>query len=414
MKYVVVGAGPAGVTAVEILRAGDPEADILLVGDEPGPAYSRMAIPYLLAGDIEESGTHLRQQPGHFENLGIERLQAKVTAVAPDTRTLILDDGSQRAYDRLLIATGSRPVTPPIDGLKGPRVQHCWTLADARAIADKAQPGSRVTLMGAGFIGCIILEALVKRGVELTVIEMGDRMVPRMMDQTAGNLLKRWCQEKGVAVHTSTRIESVALKADGSLQVHCDTTDPVATDLLVVAAGVRPQIEFLGSSSIETGQGIQVDEYLQSSLSGVYAAGDVCETHDWSSGEPTVMAIQPVAVETGRVAALNMLGRTTPYQGALAMNVLDTLGLISASFGLWMGVENGQQAEVLDDAGYRYIRLQFDEDRLVGAIALGMTEHVGVLRGLIQGRVALGEWKMRLISDPTRIMEAYLARCAFA
>ena len=296
MKYVVVGAGPAGVTAVEILRAGDPEADILLVGDEPGPAYSRMAIPYLLAGDIEESGTHLRQQPGHFENLGIERLQAKVTAVAPDTRTLILDDGSQRAYDRLLIATGSRPVTPPIDGLKGPRVQHCWTLADARAIADKAQPGSRVTLMGAGFIGCIILEALVKRGVELTVIEMGDRMVPRMMDQTAGNLLKRWCQEKGVVVHTSTRIESVALKADGSLQVHCDTTDPVATDLLVVAAGVRPQIEFLGSSSIETGQGIQVDEYLQSSLSGVYAAGDVCETHDWSSGEPTVMAIQPVAV----------------------------------------------------------------------------------------------------------------------
>ena len=414
MRYVVVGSGPAGVTAAETLRSGDPGGEILMIGDEPGPPYSRMAIPYLLAGAIDESGTHLRHQPGHFEDRMIERLHSRVTTLESDTHTLILDDGSRTTYDRLLIATGSCPVTLPIDGLDSPRVQHCWTLSDARAIAAQARPGSRVTLLGAGFIGCIILEALVRRGVELTVIEMGDRMVHRMLDQTAGNLLERWCEERGIRVHTATRVEAVTSKADASLQVHSDSTDTILADLLVVAAGVQPQVGFLEGSGIVIGRGIRVDEYLQSNLPGVYAAGDACETRDWVSGEPTVMAIQPVAVETGRVAALNMLDRQAPYPGALAMNVLDTLGLVSASFGRWMGVEDGEQSEVLDDPGYHYIRLNFDGDCLVGAIVLGMTGHIGVLRGLIQGRIALGAWKDRLMADPTRLMEAYLAKCASA
>jgi NAD(P)H-nitrite reductase large subunit len=122
-----------------------------------------------------------------------------------------------------------------------------------------------------------------------------------------------------------------------------------------------------------------------------------------------VHAIQPVAVETGRLAALNMGGRETVYKGSLAMNVLDSIGLISTSYGQWQGTEGGDQAQLLDAASYRYISLQFDEDRLIGAITLGLTEHVGVLRGLIQSRVKLGTWKQRLIRDPTRIMEAYLA-----
>lgn len=120
-------------------------------------------------------------------------------------------------------------------------------------------------------------------------------------------------------------------------------------------------------------------------------------------------AIQPVAVETGRLAALNMSGCDTLYKGSLAMNVLDSIGLISTSYGQWQGAEDGDQAQLLDEAGYRYINLQFKEDRLIGAITLGMTEHVGVLRGLIQSRTRLGAWKQQLLRDPTRIMEAYLA-----
>ena len=408
MRYIVIGAGPAGVTAAETLRAQDRQGEILLIGGEPEPAYSRMAIPYLMANRIEESGTYLRQTPFHFEGLGIQQLHGEVTSVDTAANVVDLADGSRLPYDRLLLATGSEPIRPPIEGLDQPGIHHCWTLEDARNIIALANPGSKVVLMGAGFIGCIIMEALVERGVDLTVVEMGDRMVPRMMDQVAGGLIKRWCIERGVRVHTSTRVTAVGRSGPG-LQLQLEPANALEADLVVVATGVRPAVRFLSGSGIEVDTGVLVNEFLQSSVPNVYAAGDACEGFDWSSGKRMVNAIQPVAVETGRVAALNMAGVETAYPGGLAMNVLDTLGLISTSYGQWMGVEGGEESHLLDEARYRYIKLQFAEDRLVGAIALGVTEHVGVLRGLIQSRVRLGGWKQRLLSDPSRLMEAYLA-----
>ncbi|HHH38477.1 MAG TPA: NAD(P)/FAD-dependent oxidoreductase [Sedimenticola sp.] len=409
MRHIIIGAGPAGVVAAETLRRQDPEGEIFLIGDEPEPAYSRMAIPYLLAGQIEESGTWLRHDPGHFERLAIRRRQERVTRVDSAARRVHLEQGGELEYDRLLLASGSRPLTPPIDGMDLPGIHHCWTLADARAIAERAVAGSRVVLMGAGFIGCIIMEALVKRGVRLTVVEMGDRMVPRMMDQVAGNLIKSWCQQKGIEVLTSTRVLSLEPVAEEGLLLRCEGgARELPADLVVVATGVKPALAYLEGSGIETGEGVRVDRFLQTSAPGVYAAGDLCEGFDWSTGERAVNAIQPAAVETGRIAALNMSGTPTPYAGGLGMNVLDTLGLISTSYGLWMGVEGGESAELLDEAAFRYLKLQFQEERLVGAIVLGRTEQIGVLRGLIQGRVRLGPWKQRLMADPTRIMEAYL------
>lgn len=411
MRYVIIGAGPAGVVAAETLRGQDSGGEIFLIGDEPEPAYSRMAIPYLLAGRIEESGTYLRHDPNHFQGLDIRRLHERVKRVDTGSNRVILEQSGAVEYDRLLLASGSRAVSPPIEGLDQTGIHHCWTLEDARNIAEHAVAGARVVLMGAGFIGCIIMESLVRRGVELTVVEMGDRMVPRMMDQVAGNLIKQWCIGKGVDVRTSTRVLSVEKdSAEGTkFLLQCEgAADPLQADLIVVATGVVPAIEYLEGSGIETSTGVLVDAQLQTSVAGVYAAGDLCEGFDWSTGERAVNAIQPAAVETGRVAALNMSGTETPYKGGLGMNVLDTLGLVSTSYGLWMGVEDGSSASLLDQEGFRYINLQFQDDHLVGAITLGMTERVGVLRGLIQSKVRLGLWKQRLLDDPTRIMEAYL------
>lgn len=265
--------------------------------------------------------------------------------------------------------------------------------------------------MGAGFIGCIVLEALAKRGVDLTVIEMEDRMVPRMMNQTSGNLIKRWCQEQGVRVHTSTRVESIekrGLLSGGGLRVHLDNGETLKANVVIAATGVKSNIQFLDDSGIETDQGILVNDHLQSSVSDIYAAGDVCQGRDFSTGEYTVQAIQPTAADHGRIAAMNMAGRDLKHQGCVNMNVLDTMGLISSSYGLWMGVDGGDSAELSDPDRYRYMSLQFQDDVLVGAQALGLTQHVGVLRGLIQTQLPLGKWKVRLMNDPTRIMEAYL------
>src|SRR5262249_54559045 len=144
-------------------------------------------------------------------------------------------------FDRLLLATGSRPVAAPIPGIDSPGEHPCWTLEDARAILKRAKKGARVVQMGAGFIGCIILEALAECGVELTVIEMGNRMVPRMMTEKAGGLIKRWCESKGVKVKTSTKVERIEPKGK-ALAVKLSDGTSLTADLVISATGVRPNI----------------------------------------------------------------------------------------------------------------------------------------------------------------------------
>ena len=406
MHHLIIGTGPAGVLAADTLRALDADAAIVLLGDEPGQPYARMAIPYLLNGRIGEQGTLLRKDNDHFDARGIELHHGRVQRIDPDMHSVTLDNGSTRSYDRLLIATGSHPVSPPIAGIDLPLVRSCWTLDDARRIAADARPGARAVLMGAGFIGCIILEALVSRGVELTVVEAGDRMVPRMMNDKAGGLIERWCADQGVQVITGTRVAGI-----GASGVTLSSGQQLAADLVISATGVAPNIGLLDGSGIQVDHGILVDTHMATSAVDVFAAGDVAQARDFSTGEQQVQAIQPTATDHGRIAAFNMAGRPLEHGGSVNMNVLDTLGLVSSSFGLWMGVEGGEQAELHDPRRFRYLNLQFADDLLVGASAVGLTQHVGVLRGLIQGRIRLGEWKQRLIDDPTRIMEAWLA-CA--
>ena len=412
--HVILGAGPAGVIAAETIRQQAPKDTITLVGDEAEPPYSRMAIPYLLMGNIDERGTYLRKKPSHFADLRINQLHVQATSVDVATKSIALDDGQRLSYDRLLIATGSHPARPPIPGMDCAGVHPCWTLADARKIMALARPGARVLQMGAGFIGCIIMEALMRRGVQLSVVEMGDRMVPRMMGPMAGGMIRDWCESQGVQVFTGTRVESI--HPGEPLSVRLSNGQTVAADLVISATGVKPNIAFLENSGITCLQGVLTDEHLQTSVPDVYAAGDCAEAFDKVSGTTMVSAIQPNAAEQARVAAFNMVGQRTELRGVTQINVLDTLGLISTSFGNWQGVPgSGQadQAELTDrqaDGGRgRHLSLQFKDDVMVGCNSIGWTEHVGVMRGLVEGAVHLGPWKDRLKRDPTQLMEAYLA-----
>jgi NAD(P)H-nitrite reductase large subunit len=410
MKYVILGNGPAGVIAAEILRKRSPEDEIIMIGCEDAPPYSRMAIPYLLMGNIQESGTYLRKEPEYFEKLQIQQVRGKVVSLDLKAKKLTLEgNSSQLGYDKLLLATGSVPMRPPIPGIELPGVHPCWTLEDARSITQLAKPGSRVLQMGAGFIGCIILEALASRKVELTVVEMGDRMVPRMMTSVAGGMIKQWVQAQGVQVYTDTRVEEIS-KSSSGLAVKLSNGKTIEVDLVISATGVKPNIEYLKSSGLDLGIGVLVNDSMQTSNPDVYAAGDVAESIDFSTGHRIVNAIQPNAAEQARIAAINMSGGQAQSLGALQINVLDTLGLISSSFGLWSGAKNGDHVEAVDLDRYKYLRLEFLDDILVGATCVGSTEHIGVLRGLIQGKVALGEWKQVLMEEPTKAMEAYLAK----
>ena len=457
MRHLILGAGPAGVIAAETIRKHAPDDEIVIVGDEPERPYSRMAIPYLLMGNVGEEGTHLRHGADHYESLRITLKRGRAASVDTAARQVLLEDGSREAFDRLLIATGSSPATPPIPGIDGPGVHSCWTMEDARAIMALARPGARVLQMGAGFIGCIIMESLAARGEKLSVVEMGDRMVPRMMGPTAGGMIRQWCEQQGVAVYTGAKVEAIERPQPGEsaaaaahaepgllariahavglghapapvpapadapppapMRVRLSTGQLLDADLVISATGVKPNVGFLENSGITCLVGVLTDEHLQTSVPGIYAAGDCAEAFDKVSGTTIVSAIQPNAAEQARVAALNMVGpapHRAELKGVTQINVLDTLGLISASFGNWEGVAGGEHVELTEATGPdgkgRHLSLQFSGNRLVGCNAVGWTEHVGVMRGLVEGGVRLSdEWKQRLLDDPTQLMPAYLA-----
>ena len=415
--HVIVGAGPAGVIAAETIRKAQPQAQITLIGDEKEAPYSRMAIPYLLVGNIAEQGTHLRKSATHYEDLKINRVVAGVKYVQVATKKIALTDGKELSFDTLLIATGSTPARPPINGIDLPGIYSCWTLDDARAIMGKVKPGSRVLQMGAGFIGCIIMEALANRiethkTGKLSVVEMGDRMVPRMMGPAAGGMIKRWCEAKGVSVHTSAKVESISqINTDHgtALVAKLSNGQSIEADVIISATGVKPTIGFLQGSGIDCKAGVLTNDRMQTNIAGIYAAGDCAEAFDHATGTQMVSAIQPNAADEARVAALNMVGQTTTLKQVTQINVLDTLGLVSTSFGQWQGVPGSEQIELKDDAGYKLLSMHFKDDVMVGCNSIGWTDHIGALRGLVEGKVRLGEWKQTLKSDPTKLMAAYIA-----
>jgi len=408
MRHVIIGAGAAGITAAETLRKLDAAASITVLDGEGEVPYARMAIPYLLSNKIGEDGTRLRRDPEHYRKLRLDVEKARAAAVDSAAGVVRLADGRALPYDRLLIATGSVPSREAIEGIDLPGVHTCWTLADARAIMAQVRPGTRIVQMGAGFVGCIIVQGLVTRGAQLTILVRSGRMVSRMMPPKAGDMIARWCESRGVRILGKTQAARIE-RDGGALKVTLTTGETLPADVYLSVVGVKPGIDFLDGSGVAIATGIVVDARMRTNVPGIYAAGDVAESRDRLYGKYQINAIQPNAVEQARIAAINMAGGDTQFAGSLAINVLDTLGLVSCSFGQWQGEPGGESVELVDAPRHRYLSLQFGGERLVGATTVGITEHVGALRGLIQGRIELGAWRDRLLADPAQFMPAYLA-----
>ncbi len=406
MNFVIIGAGSAGVRAAETLRDNLPDASITLVSGEPGEPYARMAIPYILNGAIDEDGARQRRSHEHLAALGIRYLNQRALHVhaGPDGGQVELADGSRLDYDRLLVATGSSPSLPPIPGTDVPGAVTCWTLEDARQIAAKLKPGARVIMLGAGFVAGVCMKSLVNSGVKLSVVAGRSGQILRsMMTPVGSRMLQRWLEARGVEVITTGR----TLRIEPGPRLVMDTRT-IDADLIILATGVEPNVSFLQGTGAEIRSGVVVDEHMCTTVPHVYAAGDVAQGRDFSTGEWVVHALQPTATEHGRVAALNMAGKPVAYRGSLSMNVLDTVGLISHTFGLWQGSATGEVTEVVDEANYIYTRLCFEADQLIGAITIGHPHHVGAIRGLIHSRRHLRGWKERLMNHPHLVMDAFV------
>jgi NAD(P)H-nitrite reductase large subunit len=411
-KNVIIGGGPAGIGAIETIREFDGGASsITLISDEP--AYARMALPYYLAGEIPEDQV-LTGGPRYFEEMQVEARTGRVSAISPGEKKLTLEDGASVPFDNLLIATGSsaQRISFPGADLRG--VTTLWTLEDAHHALMGLPQNPEVVFVGAGFIGIIILNALHKRGCRLSVVEVESHVLPRMMEADGATLVEGWLRRHDVGVYTGARVTEIGLRADGRKRVRLGDGRELAADLVVLATGIRPNLQSLQGSGIETAQGILVNNRMQTNFTNIYAAGDVAEGPNLLTGRPVVHAIQSTAVDHGRVAGANMAGQAIEYPGSLLINILDVAGLQCCSFGQWQ-TEDGLEAQVVANADRPIFRkLVWDGDRIVGAVFagpmddIGMLNDLGMAKGFIQSRAPLGEWKGYLQKHPTDFRRPYV------
>jgi NAD(P)H-nitrite reductase large subunit len=411
-RHLIVGGGTAGLNAIRSIREEEGErSEITLVSAER--PYSRMVLPYYLDRSIAES--HVFTGTAAVLAQWDVKTHAGRRATHLDTRAgaLTLDDGTRIEYDDCLIATGSSAVKAPVPGADLPGVHSFWTLEQCRALIADIRPGTHVVMVGAGFIAFTILNSILALGAALTVVEIAPRILPRMIDATGAGLVQAWLERHGVTVRTGARLTRIE-EVKGRKRLQFEKGAPITADVVIMATGIRTNLEWLEDSDVRINQGIVVDDHLRSSVGNVYAAGDVAEGPDRLSGIGVVHAIEPTAQEHGRVVGANMAGRDVRYRGSLLMNIVEVCHLDVASFGAWDGA-GAEEFSRVDAQRPAYRKLLFTGDRMTGAVILGRssdvwtTNDVGMLKGLVQSQVALGPWKAHLRDNPFDIKPAFIA-----
>ena len=412
IRHVIVGGGTAGVNAITTIRQYDRGASeiILVAAERP---YSRMVLPYYLKGTISESHVYTAT-PTRLRALDVQAyIGQRATRLDTSANVVTLDDGTELPYDDLLIATGSSAVRPPVSGADSQDIHSFWTLEQAQGVVQQIRAGCHVVMVGAGFIAFTILNSILAQGARLTVVEIAPQILPRMIDPAGAALVEQWLQDHGVTIRTSAQLTAIEA-AQGQKRLRFKGADDVLADLVIMATGIRTNLEWLNGSGIEIKRGILVDEHLRSNVPNVYAAGDVAEGRDLITGESAVHAIEPTAMEHGRVVGANMAGQPLAYRGSLLMNIVEVQGLEIASFGAW----DDTTAEVfsaLKPERPAYRKLLWHDDRITGAMILGRAEDVwttndvGMLKGLVQSGIRLGDWKPYLRHHLFEIKRAYIA-----
>jgi len=416
-RHVIVGGGTAGLNAILAIREQDKGAsEIALVSDER--PYARMVLPYYLGRSIAESHV-FTLPPGRLAQLGVTgHIGRRAAGLDAKVSKLTLDDGTVLEYDDLLIATGSSAVRAPVPGADGAGVHSFWTLDQARGVAAGIATGSRVAMVGAGFIAFTILNSILKLGARLTIVEIAPQILPRMIDATGARLVEAWLRRHGVEIRTGATLAAIE-QAGGRQRLRFTDGADVEADVTIMATGIKTNLEWLTGSGVRVNRGVVVDDHLRSNISNVYAAGDVAEGRDLVTGEAAVHAIEPTAMEHGRVAGANMAGGDVAYRGSLLMNIVEVCHLDIASFGAWDDA-TAEVFEAVRPERPAYRKLLWKGDRVTGAMLLGPSEDVwttndvGMLKGLVQSGVRLGPWKEHLQRNPFDIKPAFIAGGATA
>ena len=399
MHYVIVGGSAAGINAVEAIRSVDKEGKITLISDEEFPLYSRCLITYFIAGKLTEDKLKYRSSDFYEKEKVNALLGIRAKRLSPEKRKLILANGKELTYDRLLIATGASPKMVEAPGSDKQGILGLRTYRDAQLINGRLDKVNRVSILGGGLIGLRAAYSLHARNKKVKVIVKSNQVLSQMLDRGAANFVRRKIEQKGIQVMTGLAAveflgerEVTGLVLDDGRRVECE--------LVIVGKGVRPNLELVKGTEIKTEYGIIVDEYLQTNLSNIYAAGDVAQAKDLVTGQSTINALWPCAVAQGRVAGLNMAGKKLKYDGSLAMNSIEFFGLPVISMGVTRPKEKEYEQLVKEDEkNFVYKKVVLKENRLKGMVLVNRIEQAGVMGILMRKKVDVSPIKAMLLED---------------
>ncbi len=418
-KYLIIGNSAGGVAAVEAIRQVDGAGEIIIISDEPYPAYSRPLISEYLAKE-RQLESMLFRPPDFYEKNNISTiLGEKAVKLDSNAHTARLEGGRTLGWDKLLLATGGTPIVPPIPGVKLQGVFTFTTLDDAKAIdqfLNRYGRKVRAVVIGGGLIGVSVTEALIKRGIWVTIVEMKERILNTILDEEASALEHKTLTEAGAEIITGHTVASISSYLPGEATgISLDDSQPIPCEMIVVAIGVQPRTELAADTGIKTNRGIVVDRHMATSRSDVYACGDVAEAHDFVYGENRLTPIWPNAYTGGRIAGLNMAGVPAEYKGGTAMNSMKYFGANIVSAGMVTTPDDSYEV-ISEKHGDIYKKIVLKDGLILGMVFSGDIEKSGIIYNLMKDRVNVNSFKEVLVSDdfslaslPEEIWRARLA-----
>jgi NAD(P)H-nitrite reductase large subunit len=380
MRHVVVGLHAAGRTACAFLRRADPAAEIVGVDPAPLPVYSRPLISYALAGEMSPADMTVAGD-AYYDALGVTLARERAVALSPARGLLTLASGKELAYDRLLLACGAGPRPAGVSGPLRDEVCFFRGRADLARILDRVRPGGVAAVLGGGLVGFKLTMGLLARGMAVHLIVASPRPLSLNVDAYVGDwVAARLAAEPGVTLRTSASVNEIHAGTSRPLRLALNTGESLEVDLAAAGKGVVPNISWLADSGLPTDAGILADAYLRTADERIFAAGDMAQVPDLVHGEARINAVWPVAVEQGRVAALNMAGVKTPCPPTLAQNAIPVFGSRMISVGA-VNPAFTQDCSALEAMCPRggYLKLVFRDDRLIGAVGLDAPPRLGEL-----------------------------------
>ncbi|MBS5660194.1 MAG: NAD(P)/FAD-dependent oxidoreductase [Clostridiales bacterium] len=394
MHIVIIGNSAAAVGCIEGIRKNNQEADITVISNETHHTYSRPLISYLLYGKTDEQRMKYRPDSFYEENRVTAVLGKSVVRIDKDNKKVELDDGQIVAYDKLLVATGSKPFVPPMKGLDSVEKQFTFmTLNDAKALEAALFPSASVLVVGAGLIGLKCVEGIRDKVASVTVVDMADRILPSILDAEGSALVQKSIEQKGVKFILSNSVKE--FKGNTAFLTNDDILN---FDIVVVAVGVRPNVELVKEIGGDVNRGIITDERCHTSIPDIYAAGDCTESYDITVNQHRILALLPNAYMQGESAGYDMVGASKPYDKAIPMNAIGFFGYHIITAGSYDG-----EAYVSAD-GDSYKKLVVKDGVLKGYILIGDVRRAGIYTKLIREQVPLDTIDFELIKEKPQLM----------